>query len=683
MTLRVATDIGGTFTDLVVVDSESGDVRIAKVSTTQRDLAQGALDVIAAGEVEPAAIDELVHGTTVVINALTERTGARTALVTTSGFRDVLEIGRGNRPDMYNLVSRKPPPFVLRRHRFEVRERVDRHGSVLVPLDLSGLEPIAAACERDTIEAIAVCLLHSYAHPEHEQALCEALRKRLPGVAVSASSEVTREWREYERTSTAVLNAYVQPAVDRYLGELQTRLADAGLRGPLLVMQSSAGTGSLAAARSRPIALVESGPAGGVAGAARIGERIGEPNLIYLDIGGTTAKCSLVENATAPTTTEYRIEWRPDWAGYPVMVPVVDIVEIGAGGGSIARLDAGGSIVVGPQSAGADPGPAAYGRGGTEPTVTDAKLVAGVLAPEYFLGGRLEVRPELAREALRRLGEPLGCGVAALANGIIRLADANMISALKLVSVQRGRDPRDFALLVGGGGGGMHGAALGAELEVRQVIVPPLSGVFSAWGMCMTAPRADVVRTHILGAAEATGSAIGALFAELERSAIATLERDGSGRAGEAVCTRAVDARYRGQEHTVRVPVTAGPVSAAALQADFHELHRRKYTFDLEGDSPVELVTFHVSAHGRAPREAALPAPSAAAGSTPPPKRPRVVDFDLDGAHETAVYERSDLPIGFSAAGPLVIEEPTTTTLVHPGQMLEVDDFGNLVIWLR
>jgi N-methylhydantoinase A len=683
MTLRVATDIGGTFTDLVVVDSESGDVRIAKVSTTPRELARGVLDVIAAGELEPSAIEELVHGTTVVINALTERSGARTALVTTSGFRDVLEIGRGNRPDMYNLVSRKPPPFVPRRHRFEVRERVDRHGAVLVPLDMADAEPIAAACERDGIEAVAVCLLHSYAHPEHEQALCSLLRERLPGVAVTASSDVTREWREYERTSTAVLNAYVQPVVDGYLGELETRLAGAGLRGPLLVMQSSAGTGSPAAARSRPIALVESGPAGGVAGAARIGERIGEPNLIYLDIGGTTAKCSLVEDATVPITTEYRIEWRPDWAGYPVMVPVVDIVEIGAGGGSIARVDAGASIVVGPQSAGADPGPACYGRGGTEPTVTDAKLVAGVLAPDYFLGGRLDVRPELAREALRALGEPLGHTAEALASGVIRLADANMISALKLVSVQRGRDPRDFALLVGGGGGGMHGAALGAELEVRKVIVPPLSGVFSAWGMCMTAPRADVVRTHILSAARASDDTLAGLFGELEDDAVATLERDGTRGTGEAVCTRAVDARYRGQEHTVRVPVAGGPISAASLEADFHELHRRTYTFDLEGDSEVELVTFHVSAYGHAPREAALPTPSACVGSTPSPKRPRVVDFDVDGTHETAVYERGDLPVGFSAAGPVVIEEPTTTTLVHPGQTLEVDDFGNLVIWLR
>ena len=681
--MRVATDIGGTFTDLVVVDEQTGEVRIAKVSTTPHDLAQGVLDVIAGSEVDPAEIEELVHGTTVVINALTERKGARTALVTTAGFRDVLEIGRGNRPDMYNLVSRKPSPFVPRRHRFEVRERVDRHGRVLVPLDLADLEPAAAVCERDGIEAVAVCLLHAYAYPEHEQALCETLRKRLPGVAVTASSEVTREWREYERTSTAVLNAYVQPLVDRYLGELETRLAGAGLRGPLLVMQSSAGTASLAAARARPIALVESGPAGGVAGAARIGERIGEPNLIYLDIGGTTAKCSLVEGATVPTTTEYRIEWRPGWAGYPLMVPVVDIVEIGAGGGSIARADAGGSIVVGPQSAGAAPGPACYGRGGSEPTVTDAKLVAGVLAPDYFLGGRLQVHPELARAALQALGQPLGHGVEALANGVIRLADASMISALKLVSVQRGRDPRDFALLVGGGGGGMHGAALGAELEVRKVIVPPLSGVFSAWGMCMTAPRVDVVRTRIVSTADSSDAEIAGLFAELERAAVATLEREGTGRSGDAVCARSVDARYRGQEHTVRVPVPPGPVSTAALELDFHELHRRRYTFDLQGEAAVELVTFHVSAHGRAPREAAVPKPSARPGSTPAPKRPRVVDFDLDGEHAAAVYERDDLPIGFSVRGPLVVEEPTTTTLVHPGQTLEVDDDGNLVIWLR
>ena len=645
MTMRVATDIGGTFTDLVVIDEQTGEVRIAKVSTTPHDLAQGVLDVIAGSDVDPAEIEELVHGTTVVINALTERKGARTAFVTTAGFRDVLEIGRGNRPDMYNLVSRKPSPFLPRRHRFEVRERVDRHGRVLVPLDLADLEPAAAVCERDGIEAVAVCLLHAYAYPEHEQALCETLRKRLPGVAVTASSEVTREWREYERTSTAVLNAYVQPLVDRYLGELETRLAGAGLRGPLLVMQSSAGTASLAAARARPIALVESGPAGGVAGAARIGERIGEPNLIYLDIGGTTAKCSLVEGATVPTTTEYRIEWRPDWAGYPVMVPVVDIVEIGAGGGSIARADAGGSIVVGPQSAGAAPGPACYGRGGSEPTVTDAKLVAGVLAADYFLGGRLQVHPELARAALRAVGQPLGHGVEALANGVIRLADASMISALKLVSVQRGRDPRDFALLVGGGGGGMHGAALGAELEVRKVIVPPLSGVFSAWGMCMTAPRVDVVRTRIVSTADSSDAEIAGLFAELERAAVATLEREGTGRSGDAVCVRSVDARYRGQEHTVRVPVPPGPVLTAALELDFHELHRRRYTFDLQGEAAVELVTFHVSAHGRAPREAAVPKPS--------------------------------------ARGPLVVDEPTTTTLVHPGQTLEVDDYGNLVIWLR
>ena len=437
------------------------------------------------------------------------------------------------------------------------------------------------------------------------------------------------------------------------------------------------------APRSRPIALVESGPAGGVAGAARIGERIGEPNLIYLDIGGTTAKCSLVEDATVPTTTEYRIEWRPDWAGYPVMVPVVDIVEIGAGGGSIARVDAGGSIVVGPQSAGADPGPAAYGRGGTEPTVTDAKLVAGVLAPGYFLGGRLQVHPELAREALRALGEPLGHGVEALANGIIRLADASMISALKLVSVQRGRDPRDFALLVGGGGGGMHGAALGAELEVRKVIVPPLSGVFSAWGMCMTAPRADVVRTHILGAAEATDAAVEGLFGELEREAV------------DAARARGHGPRRRG---LVR------PLGGRALpRTGAHRARARSGRADLGSGARGRLPRVapphvHVRPGGRSGRRARhVPRlgsrPRAARGGAPPPLRVARLDARAEAptgrrlrprrhARDRRLRARRSA-IGFSARGPLVIEEPTTTTLVHPGQALEVDDFGNLVIWLR
>jgi N-methylhydantoinase A len=678
MRLRLATDIGGTFTDLVGFDEQTGALTIGKASTTPHDLPQGVLDALTAAGVSPTDVAEFVHGTTVVINALTERSGARTALVTTHGFRDVLEIGRGNRPDMYNLVSRKPPPFVPRRHRFEIRGRVDHNGVVLRPLELDDLETVVATCRRDGVEAIAVCLLHSYAHPAHEQEVRDALVGTLPLVPVTISSEITREWREYERSSTAVLNSYVQPTADRYLGELERRLVESGLRARLEVVQSSGGTTSLQAARRTPIRLVESGPAAGVIGAARLGERLGEPNVLYLDIGGTTAKCSLIEDGEPKTTTEYRIEWRPDYAGYPIMVPVVDIVEIGAGGGSIAWVDGGGSVRVGPRSAGAEPGPACYDRGGENPTVTDAKLAAGVLDPEYFLGGRLRLHREPAEKALRLLGDGLGLAPAELANGIIRLVNANMISALKLVSVRRGHDPRDFVLVAAGGGGAMHAAALGAELQVKRVIVPPHAGVFSAWGMGLAEARADAAQTRVLDASTSTAPELDAVFAELEREVTAALAAQGSD-AGSVRCERSADMRYRGQEHAVRVPIAAGLVSVEAVEADFHALHRQKYTFDLAGD-PVEIVTCHAS--GLAGRAPLPPPPSRAATAVPVAKGRRRVDFDSDGVHEAAVFDRHALPVGFEAPGPVVVEDETTTALVHPGQTLEVDEAANLVVWL-
>jgi N-methylhydantoinase A len=677
MRLRLAADIGGTFTDLVGFDEHSGALTIGKASTTPDDLPQGVLDAVAAACVSLEDVAELVHGTTVVINALTERRGAQTALVTTHGFRDVLEIGRGNRPDMYNLVSRKPPTFVPRRHRFEVRERVDRHGVVLRPLELDDLETVVAACRGGGIEAIAVCLLHSYANHAHEHAVREALVAALPDVPVTISSDITREWREFERSSTAVLNAYVQPAVEQYLDALEQRLQDERLRGPVRIVQSNGGMTSIRSARATPIRLVESGPAAGAIGAARLGEQLGESNVLYLDIGGTTAKCSLIEDGEPKTTTEYRIEWRPDYAGYPIMVPVVDIVEIGAGGGSIAWVDDGGSVRVGPRSAGAEPGPACYGRGGESPTVTDAKLAAGVLDPDYFLGGRLRLHTEPARDALRRLGDGLGLAPAELANGIIRLVNANMISALKLVSVRRGHDPRDFVLVAAGGGGPMHAAALGAELQVKRVVVPPYSGVFSAWGMGLAEARADAAQTRVLEASPSTAPELDAVFAELEREVTEALVAE-SGDAGSVRHERSADMRYRGQEHAVRVPIATRPVSVVAVEADFHALHRQKYTFDLEGD-PVEIVTCHVCGFGgRAPLP---PPPPPASTAIPSPKGRRRVDFDADGLHEAVVFDRRALPVGFEASGPVVVEDETTTALVHPDQTLEVDEAANLVIW--
>jgi len=676
--VRVATDIGGTFTDLVYLDEQTGRMGVGKVSSTPRDPALAVVDVVGAAGLDASDITTFMHGCTVVINAITERRGVRTALVTTAGFRDVLEIGRGNRPDMYNLQYHKPPPFVPRRLRFEVRERVGWDGTVHDPLHGEDLDAIAEACRTEGVEAVAVCLLHAYAHPAHEEECQARLRQLLPDVYVTRSSEVTREWREFERSSTTVLNGYVGPIVDDYLGGLEDRLAGGGMDARIFVMQSNGGMASLELARRVPIHMVESGPAAGIIGAAELGRLIGEESVIYLDIGGTTAKCSLVQGGEPKITTEYRLEQRRDYAGYPAMVPVVDIVEIGAGGGSIAWIDLTGSLHVGPKSAGADPGPACYGRGGEEPTVTDAELVAGVLNPDYFLGGRLEVAPELSWRAVARVAEAAGSGVPEAAVGIVKLVNANMINALKLVSVRRGYDPRDFVLVACGGGGAMHAAALGAELKVREVVIPQLPGHFSALGMLAANPKADIVQTKIMRLGSSSAPVVEELFADLERQAAARVSGEATG-APELGLRRAVDMRYSGQEHTVRVPVEERPVDLEAVERRFHEEHRRAYTFDLPG-TPVEMVTFHATATVKLPvlewRELEADGRTAEEAS----KGTRNVHFGEPGWLPARVYERRLLAPGLTVDGPAIVEEPASTTLVHRGQRLAVDRWGNLRI---
>ena len=455
---QLAIDIGGTFTDLVYFDEESGHLKIAKSLTTPKNLTQGIVDTINQGKVDCSEVSFFVHGGTTVINAITERKGVKTALVTTAGFRDVLEIARGNRPDLYNLRFVKETALVPRALRFEVRERVDAKGNVLQPIQFEDLDAVIEDCQRQGVEAIAITFLHSYIAPAHEIACAEHLRKRLPGIPVTASHEITREWREYERANTTVLNAYVQPIVQDYFEQLEERLAGLDCNCPYFAMQSNGGTTSFQWAKEHPITLIESGPAAGVNGAAIVGELCGEPNVIYLDIGGTTAKCSTLTGGQPKITTEYKLEWTRTKFGYPVRTPVVDIVEIGAGGGSIAWFDQVGSLHVGPVSAGADPGPASYSRGGTQPTVTDSKLVTGVINPDYFAVGQFALDVAKAEAALKPIAERLGTTVAEAAVSVIRVVDANMINALKLVSIQRGHDPREFALVVGGGGGPMHAA---------------------------------------------------------------------------------------------------------------------------------------------------------------------------------------------------------------------------------
>jgi N-methylhydantoinase A len=592
----------------------------------------------------------------------------------------VLEIQRANRPDLYNLTYAKPKPFVPRRLRLEVTERMSYTGEVLALLDEESVRASVATAKRLGAEAVAICFLHSYANDAHERRTAEIVREEWPEVAVTASHELTTEWREFDRTSTAVLDAYVKPTAAAYLHQLGSLLSEAGIPDEAsYAMQSNGGVSRFERARRTPINLIESGPVGGVIGAAAIGQLLGEENLITLDIGGTTAKASLVERGTLRLTGDYHIERTPTSAGYPVKVPVVDIVEIGAGGGSIAWLDPAGALRVGPQSAGADPGPASYGWGGTEPTLTDANVIAGRINPSYFLGGQIELDVERARDALRPLAEQLDVSVEEAALGVIRIANANMIHLLKLVSVRRGRDPRDFAIVAFGGGGSMHATALARELQVPRVIVPPAPGHFSAWGMLMSDLRHDLVQTHFAREADADLGELTGVWRELEerlRTAFAE-ESVGSER---LAFERSADMRYAGQEHTVNVPIPGGELGEAEreeIARRFHELHEQLYTF--RQASPIEFVNFRLTGFGTVPKPE-LRAIASNGDAQAAFKGIRDVDFDELGRHESRIFERALLGAGAELEGPAVVEEPAASTVVFPGQRLRVDELGNLIV---
>jgi N-methylhydantoinase A len=676
---RMATDVGGTFTDLVFFDDATGGLGIAKSLTTPADLTRGLLKTIELSGVDSDSVDVFVHGGTTVINAITERKGVRTALITTAGFRDVLEIARGNRPDLYNLRFIKETPFVPRHLRFEVRERVAADGAVIVPIHLEDLHDIAASCLSAGVQAVAIVFLHSYVAPTHEAQCVEYLAKLLPGIPITPSHAITREWREYERANTTVLSSYVQPIIMQYLDRLEETLAERGYDCPLFVMQSNGGTASFESAKRHPITLIESGPAAGVNGAALISKLCNEPNVIYLDIGGTTAKCSTIRNHDVTITTEYKLEWTHLNFGYPVRSPVVDLVEIGAGGGSIAWFNAAGLLQVGPTSAGGDPGPACYGLGGKEPTVTDAKLITGVINPKSFAGGQFELQVDQARPAIAKIAARLDCTVEQAAVAIIRLVDANMINALKLVSIQRGHDPREFSLVVGGGGGPMHAAQLARELGVKEVIVPLYPGLFSAWGMLATEQRRDFVRSRLSLLSNTTMDDVAQIFGDLEKEAVAYFATDAGVSAERLTLSMSCDLRYLGQEHTVTVPLAANGSDVASILANFHDLHEKTYTFRLP-DTAVELVTYRLKAELRIARPEIKPMDAQGRSLERARKPSRVVNFGEAGEHEATIFDRDLLPPGFAGDGPMVIEEPTSTTIVLPGQQVSVDTFGFLRI---
>jgi N-methylhydantoinase A len=682
VSVRVAIDIGGTFTDATLIDEESGAVSIAKVLTTPADPSEGFMAAVERalqeGAVEAGQVNFVVHATTVATNAIIEGKIARSGFVTTDGFRDLLEIARQVRPSLYDTQFEKAPPLVPRDRAVGVKERLGPAGEVLLPLDDESVREAAALLRREQVESVAVCLLHSYVNPAHEQRVGEILAEELPGIPISLSAEVAPEFREYLRASTTVINAAIRPVMERYLARIEGRLAAAGVHAKLLVMQSSGGVFSSAAAAARPVFMVESGPAAGVIASAYLGETLGEPDVLSFDMGGTTAKVGLIQGGRPSVTKDYNVGGHAgagiggmSLSGYPVRTPVVDLVEIGAGGGSIAWVDSGGLLRVGPQSAGADPGPVCYRRGGTEPTVTDANVVLGRLNPAYFLGGEMGLDVDGARAAIEeRLAQPLGLSVTEAAHGIVEIANAAMVNALHLISVQRGYDPRDFVLVGFGGAGPVHANAIARDAEMPTLLIPRSPGIFSATGLLTTDLKRDAAVTIMRSLDELDPAEVETQFARLETAGRAELEQEGlSGDRVEFV--RQLDLRYVGQSYELTIPAGDG------LLERFHAEHDRTYGFAAPAE-PVELVSVRLSSVGRIAKP---PIRRLEPGPTPDPKERRQVYFaETNGYVDCPIYDRYGLPAGARLAGPAVVEEFDSTTVVHPGFTVSVDETGNLII---
>jgi N-methylhydantoinase A len=649
---RLGVDVGGTFTDVVIL--ADGRLITAKVPSTPSDQSEGVLAGVEAADFDAADLEAFAHGMTVATNALLERRGARLALVTTEGFRDVIEIGRQNRPSLYDLTRDRPPPLVPRELRFTVRERMGPDGEIEA-LDEDDLARVIAAVRDADVEAVAVCLLFAFLHPEHERRVGEALRDELDGVHVSLSSEVLPEFREFERFATTAADAYLAPRLSAYLGQLAERCHEAGVPVPL-VMQSSGGVVDLESASRQAAACVLSGPAGGVIGAAYAAAASGYDDVLTFDMGGTSTDVAPVMGGEAQTTTDSVV------AGVPLKLPMVDVHTVSAGGGSIAWADAGGALRVGPQSAGAEPGPAAYGAGGEEPTVTDANLFLGYLEDGATLGGEVVLRRELAEAALERLGSQLGLDELQTALGIVRVANAEMTRALRVISVERGLDPRDFALVAFGGAGAMHACALADELGMRTLVVPKAAGVLSALGLAISDVRRDYVEALLRPLDELEGDRLEGAFADLEERARKDLD--------DPRLARGADLRYRGQSFELTVDAD----ETEALAARFHEGHEQRYGYRMD-DEPVELVNVRLTATVAVQKPALHEDPTEGDGRS----GRRRASFEGDWA-EVDVFARSQMGAGAEVAGPALVEFPEATCVVAAGWAGRVDEAGSLVL---
>ena len=693
MGLRLGVDIGGTFTDLAVVDEDSGEQTTYKLSSTPSDYSAAVIDAIKTLSTDhgiaPASLSFLSHATTVVTNAILESKGARAALITTDGFRDVLEIRRQSRAKLYDIFQ-PPPQVIIPRHlRLEVSERIDAYGDVYKPLDESELDRIVAFLKAHEVKAVAVSLLFSFLNPIHEQAIGKILRRELPDVRIFLSSEVLPEMREYERTSTVAVCAYVAPVLEGYLNRLSDFL-ETDEYPPLYLTGSSGGVFNVEEGLRVPAMLTESGPAAGVTATVALGNVLGLNQLISFDMGGTTAKASLVNNGEVSVTTEYEVggsgnvrRWLQG-TGYPIKVPVVDLAEVSAGGGSIAWLDDAGGLRVGPQSAGAFPGPACYGLGGQKPTVTDADAVLGYLDPDHFLGGRMALSIDGASKAINEtVGEPLGLELMQAAQGIVDIVNSNMADAIRMISIERGHDPREYALVAFGGAGPVHAGRIGEELGIKKVIIPPNPGVFSAMGLVCTDLKRDYVRSlYTLMAEESVDDQMREVRDEITAEARDMLYRSGIPE-GNWEFRYSMDMRYGHQAYELTVPVDDSEIQEGALKAiaeRFHSQHFTTYDYNAP-DEPIQLVNMRVSAIGKFGADfiASRNGSNKGSGAVNSVSQ-RDVYFKESGVTSCPVYDRGDLYPGAELQGPAVVQESSSTVIVYPKQKAAATEFGTIEI---
>ena len=678
MPVRIGIDTGGTFTDVCLV-AEDGSLAIFKLSSTGHDpseaIAAGLAAILEQEGSDATSVGYLGHGTTVATNALLEHRGALTGVLTTAGFRDLLELGRQMRPDLYDLQVDKPVPLVRRAHRFEVAERVAATGEVLHPLDCEDVRSAVRELKRAGVESIAVCFLYSYLYPEHEHRVAEIVAEEYPGAYISLSHDAIAEFREYERLSTAVVNSYVGPLMSRYIRRLRERVSDLGVSASPFITQSNGGIISLEVASEAPVRTVLSGPAAGVVGARRVAEAAGIKDIITFDMGGTSTDVALITTGQGSTRMQQEV------AGYPIRTPMLDISTVGAGGGSIAWIDSGGHLKVGPQSAGADPGPACYGRGGESATVTDANVALGILSRDALLGGRMPIDATEADKAVDRLAHTLNLSPEEIAQGIISLAIVNMAKAIRVISVERGFDARDYTLVAFGGAGPLHVAQLARELDIPRILVPAIPGILCAYGLLVADLRTDFSRTIVVPAVAESLDILNAGFEELTAAASEWFERERIERARHRL-KRSIDMRYVGQNYELPVEIPDRSIDAIDLPpilAAFHALHEQTYGY-AAANEPAQFVTVRLEATGVVdkPEPQRIRSEGSADGAIAGHRRTFLTE--QGGWGVVPLYDRVRLPAGSTFEGPAIVEQLDSTTLILPGQRVDVDEFGNLMI---